>query len=482
LVGRAASFQNDACDASGGGVVNKINGDAIRALAPTGVLGSGFLESSFKEGLRRKPHFIGSDAGSTDPGPSPLGAGTTSIPPRAMKRDLRLMLLGAREAEVPLLIGTCGTAGGDPHLQIVFELLQEIAREEGLRFRTALIHAEQDKEVLKDKLRAGRIKPLNPAPEFDEDTIERATRIVGMMGAEPYVAALEGGADVVLAGRSSDTAIFASIPTHVGFPEGLAWHAAKILECGAAAATHRKHPDCIMATIGRDDFVIEPLDMESRCTPQSIASHTLYENADPFLLVEPGGTLDTTGSRYEALDDRRVRVSGSEFLPSDRVTYKLEGAELLGYQTLVIAGVREPYILRQLDDWLANMQERFKPRVQELFGGAVGEDDYTITVRVYGRDAVMGKLEPRKHGIGHEVGLLFSVTVGDQETSHAIAKTFSHFGLHYPIPEWRGLITGFAFPITPAEVEQGPVYRFSLNHLLVPADPMEPFRTEMLEA
>jgi hypothetical protein len=85
LVGRAASFQNDACDASGDGVVNKINGDAIRALAPTGVLGSGFLESSFKEGLRREPHFIGSDAGSTDPGPSPLGAGTTSFPPRARR-------------------------------------------------------------------------------------------------------------------------------------------------------------------------------------------------------------------------------------------------------------------------------------------------------------------------------------------------------------------------------------------------------------
>jgi hypothetical protein len=248
-------------------VTDELNGDAIRVLAPTGVLGSGFLESSFKDGLRRQPHFIGSDAGSTDPGPSPLGAGTTSFPARAIKRDLRLMLLGARQAKVPLLIGTCGGAGGEPHLQIVFDLLQEVAREEGLRFRTALIHAEQDKQVLKDKLRAGRIKPLDPAPEFDEDTIERATRIVGMMGAESYIAALAGGADVVLAGRSSDTAIFASVPIHRCFPEGLSWHAAKILECGAAAATHRKSPDCIMATIGRDDFVIEPLDPELRCTP-----------------------------------------------------------------------------------------------------------------------------------------------------------------------------------------------------------------------
>ena len=143
-------------------MLDNLNGDAVRALAPTGVLGSGFLESSFKEGLRRQPHFIGSDAGSTDPGPSPLGAGKTSFPPRAIKRDLRLMLLGAREAKVPLLIGTCGSAGGEPHLQMVFEILQEIAREEGLSFRTALIHAEQDRQVLKDKLRAGRSSRSTP--------------------------------------------------------------------------------------------------------------------------------------------------------------------------------------------------------------------------------------------------------------------------------------------------------------------------------
>ena len=41
--------------------------DEIRILAPTGVCGSGFLEASFERGLAQKPHFIGCDAGSTDP-------------------------------------------------------------------------------------------------------------------------------------------------------------------------------------------------------------------------------------------------------------------------------------------------------------------------------------------------------------------------------------------------------------------------------
>jgi hypothetical protein len=128
------------------------------------------------------------------------------------------------------------------------------------------------------------------------------------------------------------------------------------------------------------------------------------------------------------------------------------------------------------------MQAKFAERVKELFDGRVGPSDYTIRVRVYGRDGVMGKLEPRANEIGHEVGLLFTVTSADEATSRAIAKSFSHFALHFPIPEWRGLISGLAFPFAPAELDKGPVYRFNLNHVVVPDDPLEMFRTEYLEA
>jgi hypothetical protein len=43
--------------------------EEMRILSPTGVLGSGFVETSFEAALARQPHFIGCDAGSTDPGP-----------------------------------------------------------------------------------------------------------------------------------------------------------------------------------------------------------------------------------------------------------------------------------------------------------------------------------------------------------------------------------------------------------------------------
>src|SRR5689334_522337 len=100
--------------------------DEIRILAPNGVCGSGFLEESFERGLANKPHFIGCDGGSTDPGPSHLGSGEPAFPREAVKRDLRLMLLGARRLNVPLMVGSVGTAGGDTHLQWCYDILKEI--------------------------------------------------------------------------------------------------------------------------------------------------------------------------------------------------------------------------------------------------------------------------------------------------------------------------------------------------------------------
>ncbi len=453
----------------------------VRVLSATGMLGSGFMESSFERGVSLKPQVIACDGGSTDGGPGYLGGSDRYFSKEATKRDLRLMLAGRDRLDVPLIIGSCGMAGGDSGVDWMRDIVLEIAREEGYRFRLALVRSEQDKEYLKKRYREGRILPLKPAPPLSEEIIERSAHIVAVMGHEPIEAAINGGAQVVLCGRATDTSLFAAVPLMMGAGAGPAWHAAKTLECGTASTVQRKRPDSIFAWVRDDHFDVEPLDLDARCTPQSVASHTLYENADPFLITEPDGTIDSTDSRYEAINDRAVRVYGSQFRKADRITIKLEGAVLDGYQTVIIAGVREPFILRQLDQWLTAMQAKFADRVRELFGGSIGPGDYTIRVRVYGRDGVMGKLEPRSGEMCHEVCLLFTITTAKQATSSAIAKSLSHFALHFPIPEWRGLISGLAFPLTPPELDKGPVYRFNLNHIVVPEDPLEMFRTEYLE-
>ena len=454
--------------------------DEVRILAGSGVCGAGFRAESLEEGMGKNPHFIGCDGGSTDPGPFPLGSGETSFGRTSIKRDMKLMLQAARKAKIPLLLGTAGTSGGHPHVATAKEILLEIAEEEGLKFPLAIIHAEQDKEYLKKRLKEGRIKPLDPAPEFNEETIDKAERFVGMMGEEPFLKAMENGAEVVLTGRSSDCAIYAGIPVREGIPEGIAWHAAKILECGAASVEQRKTADSLFVTCRNDHFDVEPLDDDLRCTPQSVASHSLYENADPFRLVESNGTMDLSTSVYEAIDDRRVRVSHSSFEPAERYTVKLEGAELVGYQTIVIGGVRDPYILRQLDSWIDRIYANVHKRVQDVYGDGIKRDDYTFHIRIYGKNGVMGPLEPIKEVTSHEVCLIMEATAPTQEMATSVATIARHKALHEPIPEWSGLITGLACTYSPAHIERGAVYRFNVNHVVEPDDPYEMFPIEYL--
>lgn len=445
----------------------------VRVVSASGVCGSGFKESSFAAGLARHPHFIGCDAGSTDPGPAPLGTGKPSFPARSIKRDLRIMIKGARAAGIPLLIGSAGTAGGAPHLALTRDIVLEIAREEGLSFRLALINAEQDRSYLKQRLAEGRIRPLSPAPEFDAGVIDRATRIVGMMGEDPFLRAIDNGADVVIAGRSSDCAIFAGIPIRMGVDPGMAWHAAKLLECGAAVAVERTNPDSVFVTFGRSHFDIEPLDPAMRCSPQSVAAHALYENSNPYRLVESSGVLDLTNATYEALDNRRVRVQGSVFEPATTYTVKLEGAELVGYQSVVIGGIRDPYIIRQIDSWVARLEQKVRERVADVLGADA--DGYIFNVRLYGKNGTMGPLEPVTEIRSHELCIVMEATAASQEMATTIVSMARHQALHLPIPEWGGLITAVACIYSPAHLERGAVYRFCVNHVVEPADPYEMF-------
>ena len=453
----------------------------VKVLALSGMLGSGFLESSYRIALSWDPDFIGCDAGSTDGGPTSLGNAECSYSKAAVKRDLRLALMGARERRIPLLIGSAGTAGGDINLAWTVDIAKEIAREEGLHFKLAIIHSEQRKDYLKKKLAEGKIRPLKPAPLFDEKVIDRSEHIVGMMGAEPFIRALEEGAEVVIAGRSSDTSIYAAIPIQRGFSPGPVWHAAKILECGAACVTHRTRGDCMFARIGQGYFVMEPPNPEYACTPVSVAAHTFYETSSPIHLYEPSGMVDTSTAVYEAESDRVVRVTGSGFVPASAYSIKLEGAEKVGYQAICIAGIRDPVLIGQIDSWLDVLREKVKQRVSEMFGEKAANGGYIFNVRIYGRNGVMGYREPLKDQPCHELALVMEATAPTQEMASGIMGMAGHAGLHQAIPQWKGFTSNFAFPYSPKQIARGPVFRFNVNHLVEPADPYEMFPMEMIQ-
>jgi hypothetical protein len=455
--------------------------EAIRFIAASGGIGGGKVDAAaLAEAMKHKPHFIASDAGTTDAGPHALGSGQPAYPRESVKRDLALFLPLAHRAGIPVLIGSAGTAGIDTQVDWLCDIAREIAVENGLKIRTAVIYSEQNKDYLKRLYREGRIRALDPAPALDEGVIERSNHIVGMMGVEPLQRALADGAQLVIAGRCSDSALFAALPIMQGLPAGLAWHAGKVVECGTLVCEVAAK-GAILGTVSENEIVIRPFGDKLRCTTQSVAAHSFYENGDPWFHVEASGTMDLSRSKYRQLDDVSVAITGSEFKNAETYTIKLEGAEQIGFQSLIIGGVRDPLIIRQLDSWLGGIKNRIETTVADIFNGKVGPKDYRLDFHVYGRDAVMGVLEPNKGNLPHEVGIVLEVTAATQELATKVAKLCRQPLLHFPIPEWKGAITGFACLHNPAVIERGPVYRFCLNHVALPATPLEMFRTSFID-
>jgi hypothetical protein len=449
----------------------------VKALAASGNLSTGFREETLVRAVKDGAAFIGCDAGTTDSGPYYLGSGNARGPRDGTKRNLRIMIREGLKAGIPVIIGSAGHAGGSPHLQWTVEIVRELAAENGWHFKLAAIDSEISKDLLAEEFQKGRVTPLCPAPKLDADLIRQATRFVGMMGIEPIQAALKAGAQVVLAGRCSDVALYAALPVAAGIPKHVAFHAGKILECGSAAVAQRFYPDCMAAELDQEGFTVDPPNPTFRCTPQSVAAHTLYENSDPFQLVESGGTVDTSAARYEAVSDRAVRVTGSRFIPAEKYTVKIEGAALSGYRSIVVAGIRDPLVLRQLDKFLAGLRAVLERKIEDSL--KLKPADYSLQFRVYGANGTMGPLEPNPAFEGHEAGLIMDVVASSQALAADILPIVWHTGLHYPIPEYEGLISNFSFPFSPPGTDMGPVYRFCANHVWHLDDPCQPFRITM---
>src|SRR5260221_3699105 len=182
---------------------------------------------------------------------------------------------------------------------------------------------------------------------LDDATLDACSHIGALLGPEPYIAAMEGGADIVLAGRNPAAGVLAAAALMRGAHAGAAWNAAKTAECGGQCTLNHAYPGVMMRVDG-EGFSIAPLSAANRCTPQTVSAHMLYENADPCRLTEPGGVPDVTDARYAAEDDRTVRVTGSRWEPAP-YTLKLEGAGAGPFQTVMLVGIEDPAVLADID-------------------------------------------------------------------------------------------------------------------------------------
>ncbi len=449
----------------------------VTVLIPTGALGAGVSAELVARGIAMGVDAIACDAGSTDSGPAYLARGASKVSRQTIKHDLAICMAAARKAGVPLLIGSCGTAGTDSGVDWTADIALEIAREQDASPRIALLYSEQDPAVLKAKLAEGKTRPLAPAGPLSDAVLDECNHIVALMGFEPYAEAVRRGAEIVLGGRTTDTAVLAAVPLMLGAGVAASWHAAKTTECGSLCTVNPRGGGVLMR-IGRDHFEIEPLDPDNQATPYTVSCHMLYENSDPFLLTEPGGVLDVSGAVYEAADERITRVTGSRWTERP-YTMKLEGAGGGDFQSMMLIGIEDPKVLGALEVFQQRLRAALHGRVRSAIGPEAGE--YDISLRVYGWNGVSGATPPADTPPPREVGMLFVATAATQEMATRIAKTCNPTFFHFPLE--RGMeLPSYAFPFTPAETERGQVFAFKLNHVVEVADAFELVRTRWLAA
>ena len=446
-----------------------------RVLVPTGALGITFDRAALARGIAAKPDIIAVDGGSTDSGPFSLGSGTSKYSRAATRSEWRQLMLARAEAGVPLVIGTSGTCGTDQTVDWMYDITREIAAELGQTVKVARLYSSQPAERVAAALQSGRVRPLTPAPEISAGKLAAMTNIVALAGAEQVQAALATGADIVIAGRTTDTAIISALPLARGEHAGGAWHGAKIGECGALCTTNPTG-GVVMIEFDAQGFTVVPLVEGARCTPHSVSAHMLYENSDPFILYEPGGHLDVTRARYRAVDDRRVRVEGSAWVPGP-YTVKLEGARIAGYQTSIMAVLRDAHYVANARAWIDKLTTFLTRQIAERMG--LAPPAYALEFRLIGVDSALGAMENRT-GAPVEVGVLGLVTAATAEQAAEIGKLINPYVLHYPLTEDEELPT-FAFPYSPAQSERGALYEFALNHVMELDHPMQAFRLEVSE-
>ncbi len=154
------------------------------------------------------------------------------------------------------------------------------------------------------------------------------------IGAEPILEALDGGADIVITGRSTDTALtYAALAHEFGWASddwdklaaGVA--AGHINECGAQAAGGNTLFDwrgvdlvtpgypIIEASADGSFVVTKHPDLGGRVTWATVSEQLVYEMGDPRDYITPDCVADFSTIRIEDLGDDRVRVHGVKGSP-----------------------------------------------------------------------------------------------------------------------------------------------------------------------
>ncbi len=418
----------------------------MKIVSLCGLLGYGYSEESLNIAFSEPVDFVGVDAGSTDPGPYYLGSGKSFTDRNAVKRDLSLAIPKALEHKAPFIIGTAGGAGSKAHTDWLVEIVKEIAKEKGLSFKLGVIYSDVEKEYVLEKLKSGKIINMSETFPLTEEQIKDSERIVSQIGVAPIIKLLEQKVDIIISGRACDTAIYAAPCILRGYKEGLAFHMAKIMECGAMCCEPVAAADVMQSYMYDDYFELRPANPDRKCSAERAAAHTMYEQTNPYMIYEPDGAIDIKNAKFEQIDPRTVRISGAVFTEAEEKTLKLEGVKKVGYRTICVGGINDPLTISKFD----YIEKTVKDFVE--VNSVYSKDQYFLNFRKYG-------------GAESNLGVVIDVVGKTQEIADSVCSLARSRLLHCDYTGRKSSAGNVAFPFSPSDVHVGEVYEFSVFHI-----------------
>lgn len=450
--------------------------EQLRIVSPNGHLGfAPTKEESFRLAVATRPDYYCADSGSDDIGATALGADRSVSMERWQRHDLELMLLASREQDVPMIIGSAGDCGSNSRVDMFVQMIKDIAAEHHLPpFKLAYFYSEVDTADLRAMHDAGiTIEGLDGRPPLTVEDIEATTRVVAVAGVHPFIKALEMGADVIIGGRSSDAAVFAAPAIFEGFPEDHAYYVGKVLECASFCAEPYGAKESVIGTVTHDDVKVTAMAPWQRCTIASVAGHAMYERSNPYFEYFAGGMLDMTDCVYEQFDEKTTRVTGHRYVPVEgKVTVKIEGSGRVGEKYMGIAGIRDPYTIANIDKVI----ELSRQQVADEFSDV----DYHLAFTIYGKNGVMGDLEPVKEIRSHELGIAIEGIAETKELAEAVTLFATRQLFYARLPEVKGTAGTAAF-LTDEVLPASASYRWTMNHIIPVDDPMSLFDLHLVD-
>jgi acyclic terpene utilization AtuA family protein len=383
------------------------------------------------------------------------------------------MLVASRELGVPMIIGSSGDTGSNSRVDMYVRIIRELAAKHRLApFKLGYFYSEVDRDLVRSRMRRGeKVAGLEGHADLTDSELDATSRIVAMAGVHPFIRLLEQGADVIIGGRSSDSCVFAAPAIHHGFPESQAYYLGKVLECASFCAEPYGGKETVLGKVTRDAVEVTAMAPVQRCTVASVAGHAMYERANPYYEHVAGGTLDMAECAYEQIAEKTTRITGARFRRAEEFRVKLEGAGKVGERYVGMVGIRDPYTIAHVDAVIAWARDK----VRERFG----ESGYELHYTVYGRDGVMGALEPNRDRPAHELCILVQGVAPTAEMAEELAMIGTRQMFYARLPEVKGSAGSVAFALDEV-LRASPAYRWTLNHTLRCDDPLELFPTHVV--